>query len=264
MKYLDLAIANETIKTMDIKGKEYAEVNQRIKAFRMVYPQGTIETEMVSNENGVCIFKAKVGYTKTCIDMEKGILADVYTLLGTGTAYEKEDSTFINKTSYIENCETSAVGRALGMAGFGIDVSVASAEEVQNAIQNQEVTQEEADTYTLPFGKHKGKTLKEVYEEAPDYIEWMLDNSKDDRMIKIIEMATGKVIPTEEESKQRLETLNEIMELVDETESDLKDIYKHFKVKSLNQLTIAQLTECKMILEKKLKKEDKKDGNNEQ
>ena len=132
MKYLDLAIANETIKTTDIKGKEYAEVNQRIKAFRMVYPQGMIETQMLSCENGVCVFKANV-YEPTGV------------LLGTGHAYEKENSTFINKTSYIENCETSAVGRALGMAGFGIDVSVASAEEVANAIQNQEVTQEEAD-----------------------------------------------------------------------------------------------------------------------
>ena len=117
--------ANDTIRTTDIKGKEYAEVNQRIKAFRMVYPFGTIETEMISNENGVCIFKANV-------------YDGIDRLLATGTAYEKENSTFINKTSYIENCETSAVGRALGMAGFGIDTSVASAEEVQNAIANQE------------------------------------------------------------------------------------------------------------------------------
>ena len=58
--------------------------------------------------------------------------------MGTGTAYEKENSSFINKTSYIENCETSAVGRALGMAGFGIDTSVASAEEVANAITQQD------------------------------------------------------------------------------------------------------------------------------
>lgn len=120
--------ANDTIRTTNIKGKEYAEVNQRIKAFRMVYPNGVIETEMVSNENGICIFKAFVGY-KEGNELYK---------LATGTAYEKENSTFINKTSYIENCETSAVGRALGMAGFGIDTSVASAEEVQNAIANQE------------------------------------------------------------------------------------------------------------------------------
>lgn len=121
--------ANESIRTVNIKGKEYAEVNQRIKAFRMVYPNGTITTEMISNENGVCIFRASV-YSS----------GEQYTdnHLGTGHAYEKESSTFINKTSYIENCETSAVGRALGMAGFGIDTSVASAEEVETAIANQD------------------------------------------------------------------------------------------------------------------------------
>lgn len=90
----------------------------------MVYPHGTIDTDLISNENGICIFKATVG--------------DGETILGTGTAYEKENSTFINKTSYIENCETSAVGRALGMAGFGIDTSVASAEEVANAMTQQD------------------------------------------------------------------------------------------------------------------------------
>ena len=125
IKFEDIQKANETIKTTDIKGKGYAEVNQRIKAFRMLYPQGSIPTEMISNENGICIFKASV-------------ITDDGKLLATGTAYEKENSTFINKTSYIENCETSAVGRALGMAGFGIDTSVASFEEVANAIQQQE------------------------------------------------------------------------------------------------------------------------------
>ena len=127
IKYEDLKKANDSIKTTDIKGKDYAEVPQRIKAFRMVYPEGFITSEMLSNENGVCVFKAKCGYYE----------AGDHRILGTGTAYEKENSTFINKTSYIENCETSAVGRALGMAGFGIDTSVASYEEVQNAMANQ-------------------------------------------------------------------------------------------------------------------------------
>ena len=124
ISFEDIKKANETINTTNIKGKEYAEVNQRIKAFRMVYPEGSIETELLSNENGICIFKASVWN------------GDI--ILGEGTAYEKENSSFINKTSYIENCETSAVGRALGMAGFGIDTSVASAEEVANAIQQQD------------------------------------------------------------------------------------------------------------------------------
>lgn len=246
MKYLDIAIANETIKTTDIKGKDYAEVNQRIKAFRMVYPNGTIETEMISNENGVCIFKAKVGYTTTIFEDDK--IRTEYTLLGTGTAYEKEDSSFINKTSYIENCETSAVGRALGMCGFGIDVSVASAEEVQNAIQNQTVTQEEADNYKLTFGKHQGKKLTEVPKE---YIEWLLGNSKDERMIKLIELATGIVVPSEEEQKEILELLGRIQDLSIEKDIDLEEVKSKFKVNSLNEMSIEQMKKCVIAMEKK-------------
>lgn len=122
--YEEIKKANDTIKTTPIRDKNYAEVPQRIKAFRMVYPNGSIVTEMTSNDGGVCVFRA--------------VVSDGATILGTGTAYEREDSSFINKTSYIENCETSAVGRALGMAGFGIDTSIASAEEVQNAMLNQQ------------------------------------------------------------------------------------------------------------------------------
>ena len=115
-------------KTGKIEVKEYVEVNQRIKAFRALYPQGFIETGILSNHEGVCVIRAVAGYYSD--DGEKFVL-------GTGMAYEKENSTFINQSSYIENCETSAVGRALGMAGFGIDTSIASAEEVSNAILNQ-------------------------------------------------------------------------------------------------------------------------------
>ena len=127
MEYKEIEKANSTILTTDIKGKDYAEVNQRIKAFRMVVPNGSIITEIISLENGVCVMKATV-------------LDDSGKPLGIGHAYEKEGSTFINKTSYIENCETSAVGRALGMCGFGIDTSVASYEEVANAIEQQQIT----------------------------------------------------------------------------------------------------------------------------
>lgn len=126
----DIRKANETIRTTDIKGKEYAEVHQRIKAFRMVYPEGFIMTHIITDENGKCIFQANVGFYDD---------AGNANVIGTGTAYEKENTSYINKTSYLENCETSAVGRALGMAGFGIDTSVASAEEVSNAIYQQDL-----------------------------------------------------------------------------------------------------------------------------
>lgn len=158
----DICKANETIKTTDIKGKAYAEVNQRIKAFRMVYPNGTIHTELLSNENGVCVFKASV------YDNDEDTL-----LLGTGHAYEKESSSFINKTSYIENCETSAVGRALAMAGFGIDTSIASAEEVGNAINNQQSKED-----VLKGAKAKTEVLKILNSKSPEYVKNVLDHYK--------------------------------------------------------------------------------------
>lgn len=147
MTFLELQKANETIKTTDIgKGKEYAEVNQRIKAFRMLHPEGCIATEMISNVDGVCIFRATV------------MNADGM-LLGSGTAYEKEGASFINKNSYIENCETSAVGRALAMCGIGIDTSVASLEEVQNAIANQQKPEQPKEANAIEYGKLKAAVL---------------------------------------------------------------------------------------------------------
>lgn len=115
------------MKTVNIKGKEYVEVNERVKHFVEIYGKRgwSITTELLSDVNGVCLFKA------TIRDENGHVMA-------TGHAYEKESSSFINKNSYIENCETSAVGRALGFLGIGIDASIASGDEVINAINNQQ------------------------------------------------------------------------------------------------------------------------------
>lgn len=123
MNYEDIQKVNQTLSTMDIKGKDYVLVNERIRAFRMLFPMGTIRTKILSMTDGVVTMQAEV-----CVGDQ---------VLATGHAQEKENSTYINKTSYIENCETSAVGRALGMLGIGIDTSVASYEEVATAIANQ-------------------------------------------------------------------------------------------------------------------------------
>ena len=124
------------LQTTNIKGKDYVQVNERVKAFRKVYPTGYIIPIMVSNENGVCVFEAEVGFYDY---PEDGGPARVVRL-AKGTAYEVQSASYINKTSYIENCETSAIGRALGFAGFGLDVAIASAEEVINAVEQQNRT----------------------------------------------------------------------------------------------------------------------------
>lgn len=154
MTFEELQKANKTIVTVDVKGKQYAEVNQRIKAFRQLYPCGGIETEIRSCEDGIVIMTATVR-------------DDEGKILGTGTACEKESSSYINKTSYIENCETSAVGRALGMCGIGIDTSVASAEEVANAIKNQE-TEDEPDVFEEKATKEQCKRICDLAKQLWD------------------------------------------------------------------------------------------------
>ena len=143
MEWNRLKEVNATLKKTDVKGKDYVEVNKRVMAFRELEPNGAIVTDIISCEDGVVVMRT------TVTDGDGKVLS-------TGYAYEKESSSFINKTSYIENCETSAVGRALGFVGIGIDSSIASAEEVANAIHQQETGElaTEAD-------KKKFKTLCE-------------------------------------------------------------------------------------------------------
>jgi len=115
---------SKKLKTVDIKGKAYVMVHERVGAFWEKYPEGTLITELLSSVDGVHTFKA------TCIVDGR--------IIGTGHASEKDGSTFINKTSALENAETSALGRCLAAANFGLDNSFASAEEVGNAIAQQE------------------------------------------------------------------------------------------------------------------------------
>jgi hypothetical protein len=124
VSYEQIAKANEEIETIKLGSKGYAQVNQRIKAFRKVYPMGKIETEIQEVKEDYARVRAIV------TDEEDNIIA-------TGTATEKltgdarKDN--VNLTSMIENCETSAVGRALGFAGFGVDTAIASAEDIEKS-----------------------------------------------------------------------------------------------------------------------------------
>lgn len=115
---------NAKLKRTDIKGREYVEVDQRIMAFWELYPNGRIETKILGDNGERCTFMASA--------------YDGDTLLATGHAFEDRQG-YINKTSYLENCETSAVGRCLGILGIGVIGGVATAEEVTNAIAQQPI-----------------------------------------------------------------------------------------------------------------------------
>lgn len=130
---------NENMKTVPIKGKDYVQVTERVKAFRELCPEGSITTEIVYFQDGEIV-------TKTTIADEDG------RVLGTGFAHEKEGSSYINSTSYVENCETSSVGRAMSWLNIGIDASIASADEVANAMINQEKAKNATKAELKKFG----------------------------------------------------------------------------------------------------------------
>jgi len=108
---------------VNIHGKEYHTVAERVHAFRETAPDLTIETEIVRWEGDDVVVKASI--------------SDNGKLIATGLAHEVRGSTNINKTSHVENCETSAIGRAL--AAFGLaGTEYATADEVANAIAQQQ------------------------------------------------------------------------------------------------------------------------------
>jgi len=115
------------MKTINIKGKNYITVNERLKHFRTepTFDGWQINEQLVHIDEKEGIFKVTICDTKG-VEM------------ASAHSQEYRDSSYINKTSFVENGFTSALGRALGYLGIGIDTSIASANEVQNAVKNQD------------------------------------------------------------------------------------------------------------------------------
>ena len=151
-------MSNYKFKTTNIRGKQYVEVNERIKFFRQEdqYKDWTIMSEFTVLDSEQCVCKT------TIADATGRVIA-------TGHAHEVQGSSNINKTSYVENCETSAIGRAAAFLAITND-NIASAEEVDQAInvQNKIVQSEKKLTSALvDLGKvsHIGS-----------YNSWLSDN----------------------------------------------------------------------------------------
>jgi hypothetical protein len=108
---------------VNIRGKEYATVAERIAKFREHHHGWSIETRLEHRDDEVVVVRA-------------AIANDEGRILATGYAEEVRASSNINRTSAIENCETSAVGRALAFVGYA-GSEIASADEVAGAISAQ-------------------------------------------------------------------------------------------------------------------------------
>lgn len=161
--------------TINIHGKEYVEVKDRVLQFRKNNESWALVTEIVyqNEDTGSIIFKA------TVMDENNRVVS-------TGHAHEFKDdkSSMVNSTSHVENCETSAIGRALASLGYGIEESFASAKEMeiverkktrtpkdQPAIENKD--ENHWSNAIVPIGKHKGKRFGNLAERSR---QWFIEN----------------------------------------------------------------------------------------
>jgi hypothetical protein len=136
------------MESIKIKGKDYIQVHERVAEFRRnpLYKSLSIETDIVeknySELTGDIVKNEKVVGKKTTRVLDSIIIKCVIrnkdgNIVSTGYAQEEKTTSFVNETSFVENCETSAVGRALGFLGLGIKDSIASADELVVAISKQ-------------------------------------------------------------------------------------------------------------------------------
>ena len=167
------------MKAINIKGKDYIEVNERLKYFRANFKDHSLTSEIIDKNEDTIIIKA------TIADPSGRILAQ-------GIAHEEKSSSYINKSSYVENCETSAWGRSLGNFGIGIDTSVASYEEVSNAILNQDTT------FYNDVSKATKPSTKAAPAKKPKARELIVLDIGDDNWTKVLEyVANNKTLGLE-------------------------------------------------------------------
>jgi hypothetical protein len=114
-------------KAIKFQGKDYVLVADRIKYFNETYPKGSIRTEIRKDEGNT-------------IQIQAVVIPDIgeTNRVFIGHAEEIRGVGFVNKTSAVENAETSAIGRALAMMGIGVIDSVASMDEL-NIAKGKEV-----------------------------------------------------------------------------------------------------------------------------
>ena len=114
------------LKTVDIKGKAYVPVNARITYFRTheEFKGWSLESEIIE-------------LTATSVTIRAIVKNAEGRIIATGLAQEEKGNGYINKTSFVENCDTSSWGRALSNLGIGIETSIASYDEVYTAQEKQ-------------------------------------------------------------------------------------------------------------------------------
>lgn len=131
---------------------------------------------------------------------------------------------------------------------YSLLMALGLATEDDDGASLSEMTKEQAEKYTINFGKHKGELLVELVKEHDPYIDWLLNNSKDEGLLKAIELLTGRTPKTEEEQDERLELTEKLQRIIVDKELDIEKICEYYKVKRVSELSNEQVKE---IIEKR-------------
>ena len=195
--------------TVKIHGKEYKTVALRIQEFREKHPDFTIQTELVEANDTLVVMKATISAGGMVI--------------ATGYAEEVRTASKINRTSALENAETSAVGRALAFFGLG-GSEIASADEVANAIsqQNNQASNEDMEklmTHNEAWRKNSASIyfIKEyINMDEPKWdniAEAFAEISNEDREALWLAPSKGGVFTTAERAALRSDEFNAAMKV---------------------------------------------------
>ena len=158
------------IPTVNIKGKKYSTVNERLKHLLQYFPEARFNEEILFHDNERVIVKTEL------------YIGD--TIFSVGTAEEWRNSSFINKTSALENCSSSALGRCL--AAFGLSGSeYASAEELVNALNNQSTNSQSTTKKVSIEDEIKKQTTKTKLTAL--FTNWKRNGNSDQEIEKLFE-----------------------------------------------------------------------------
>ena len=145
------------MKTINIQGKSYVEVHERVKFFRENFKDHSLTTEVIEKTENSIMMQA-------IVKNKDGLV------IATGTAEEIKDSSKVNKTSHVENCETSAWGRALANLGIGLDTAIASAEEMSNVKQDTRKWLTESQFHaTMKGKKNEAENVLKAFRMKTEY-----------------------------------------------------------------------------------------------
>lgn len=131
---------------------------------------------------------------------------------------------------------------------YSLLMALGLATEDDDGASLSEMTKEQAEKYTINFGKHKGKLLLDLVKEENPYIDWLLNNSNNQEVLKAIELLTGRTPKTEEEWEERIPLTMQLVNVINEKGLDVDKICEYYKVKTTNELSDEQIKE---IIEKR-------------